>query len=118
MRDRYPRFLPQWTNAVKQLYKTYTKEEIGIVPEILINIDSKLDWFNNKCCLVGEAFFHKDVVGRKSRNNNKCERCGILATNDSLFALESVQKLYKYKSDLAKHLQTYHPKTWKRWKSL
>jgi len=111
--DEYPKFLPEWTNAIEQI----NKKTFGLIPQhhsentamIKCKQRFELNWMSGACCLTGEAFFHHYAP------THTCIICSVL-TYDSTYALVSTSKLYKYKKELAEHLIESHPEIWNEWK--
>lgn len=116
MEDSYPNFLPQWTNALEHIY---SKKYLGLIPVYMTNTGRRngaekkygLDWTSSNCCLVGEAFFNRYTY------TGRCSRCSELSVNRSLMVFDSLGELYKFKKELAEHLQNAHPDVWSEWKN-
>ena len=117
VKDRYPKFLPQWTKAVTHvmgLKYMNNKTEDQIIKahdKVLAKYKKRfgLDWFEPDCCLTGEAFFHKPA------DQDWCEECFSLTYQPNAIT-HSLNDFYKYKNELAKHLKEDHPNTWNIWK--
>ena len=113
MKDKYPKFLPQWTNALEHIHKD---KFFGLIKSFKsanavknkANEEFNLDWASGRCCLTGEAFFHEYAPER-------CNTCHYMTYDGSTKAVKSLDNLYKYKIELAEHLQEHHPETWERW---
>lgn len=117
MIDLYPEFLPEWTNAIISIHK---EKIFGIIPIDLNGTHSTmkkareqfgLRWSSGACCLTGEAFFHEMAPFN-------CGMCHDFTYDSSLVAMESIHELYKFKNDLAIHLQESHKDVWSKWESL
>ena len=106
--DKYPKFLPQWTNAVEHIcgagVQTANRNTMKVAKEKF-----GLDWYSSTCCLTGEAFFHE-------RADKYCNKCEFFTFDRAHSALETRNGLYEYKKDLAEHLQKSHPQVWEQWK--
>ncbi len=116
MIDKYPKFLPQWTSAMCHIYNDrertfllFKKHKYNIENAIGEADDHfNLDWYSGTCCLTGEAFFHQGAP-------SDCRECSGFTLSRSQVALRSLDNLYQYKIELAKHLQEVHPETWEKW---
>ncbi len=112
MIDKYPKFLPQWTGAMchihndKRLLIIHKYNRDCAMGEADDHFN--LDWYSGTCCLTGEAFFHKSAP-------SNCQECNHFTLSRSQTALKSLNNLYEYKINLAKHLQEEHPETWAKW---
>ena len=68
-----------------------------------------LDWTDAAHCLTGEAFLHKHAP------TFSCEECKHFTYTGSQRALNSLKKFYKFKQDLAEHMQKEHTEIWDKW---
>ena len=114
--DRYPDFLPQWTNAMCHIYNDKERTFL-LFNKHKYNRDNPmheadehfdLDWYSPTCCLTGEAFFHQGTPWG-------CHECKYFTLGRSQEALKSLDNLYRYKINLAEHLKKDHPEVWKKW---
>ncbi len=113
MKDKYPDFLPQWTNALEHIHKDKffgivagSKSANDVKHQALVHF--QLDWTTGTCCLTGEAFFHHYAP-------EECRICTRMTYEESTIAVKSLNNLYEYKIKLAEHLQEDHPSIWTQW---
>ena len=106
MKDKHPYFLPQWTSAVEYIHKNSTIDNENDVLDRAEGIFN-LDWFSSRCCFTGEAYFHQSAP-------MKCDDCRTFTYNYSGCVLE-ISDFYKFKNDLAEHLQEAHKEVWAKW---
>lgn len=115
MNDKYPKFLPQWTDTITTILSNDIDPKynncvtIGDAVMAIARKDYGMDWYSSKCCLTGEAFFH---IGAPA----DCDTCEDFTFEKSHNAFESKNQLYQYKNELATHLQKYHKDIWNMWK--
>lgn len=109
MIDNYPKFLPLWTKAVKYTVKHGIRKNYLADDVIRIgNQKFNLDWYSTTCCLTGEAFFHEEApIG-------ECHECHVFTFGCSAF--RSLDNFYRFKNELALHLQEKHTDIWNKWK--
>ena len=107
MQDKYPKFLPQWTESVEYSLNNNAHNDIEVIKISISKFG--LDWYEETCCLTGEAFFHKAAP------TDQCQKCKELTYNSHLSFL-SLDLFYRFKIDLVKHLKIAHPSTWAQWK--
>lgn len=108
MIDNYPKFLPQWTKAVEHFTSNTTELPTKYSVVRKYKREYKLDWTEGKCCLTGEAFFHKDAP------DETCSDCEDYTYNSSI-VLKDLNAFYEFKNNLAEHLQKDHPEIWEQW---
>lgn len=115
MIDPYPTFIPQWTHAMEEIHRHRTL--LKIIPLSEPNTFTtmrkagekyNLDWFSGACCLTGEAFLHQSAP-------YDCDTCKYFTYDGSQIALGSLKKFYKYKEELAEHMQKEHIEVWDSW---
>lgn len=117
MNDKYPKFLPQWTEAIIHTHSNpfiidmscLNEGEINDYLVKSINETHNLRWTSGECCLTGEAFFNEYAP-------ESCVECECFTYDSSLIALRSVKQLYEFKKSLAEHLKKEHTNIWNMWK--
>ena len=108
MIDKYPKFLPQWTKAMEHYYRENRPSKDTCGPINFAQREYGLDWYSINCCFTGEAFFH-DTSSVCKKCSNFTYSCGRV--------FGSLTKLYRYKKELAEHLQKDHSDIWDKWKN-
>lgn len=115
--DPYPNFMPLWTHAIEFVHTKCKKEikslmgkkgwSVSSIVVDMIRRKFNLSYTQAKSCLIGEGH----------RFNNKyddfleegyCEDCSKIAYSSALTACDSIEALYKFKSELMKHFKKKH----------
>lgn len=120
MIDKYPKFLPQWTQALENLHNQkeryalfFEKDKKYDDPDEVVrlvkdNTNHVLDWGDGEKCFTGEAFFFTHAP------TCRCSECHTM-TFARLNSALSLEKFYTYKVKLAEHLRENHKDIWTLW---
>jgi len=87
IKDKYPHFLPTWTNAINHIQEEESFKWIKdkFKKNFVIHESYKkynLSWYSGECCLTGEAFFNQ-------YRPEECDICDNNTYDASLMAMES-----------------------------